>query len=129
MASFRIRKEQVEAFVEVSRRDFENRMVVHLRRVLPGECEPLGEKGLREMIRYGLRRAGTYRITLERDVCHYLILMLVLGRDFDNDGALPWAGLILHQLEQDPSDRIERVYAKAMELEDGRTGMHSPWAS
>jgi len=119
---FRMRKEQMEAFAEASRRDFENRMVIHLRNVLPGECEPLGEKELRETIRYGLRRTGTYRISQESDVCLYLHLMLVLGRDFDNDERLPWAGLILNQLEQDPSDRIERVYSRAMELEDGRTG-------
>jgi len=126
---FRIRKEQMEAFAEASRRDFENRMVVHLREMFPGECAPLGEKRLRETIRYGLRRAGTYRITQESDVCQYLHLMLVLGKDFDTDEALPWAGLILNQLEQNPSDRIERVYARAMELEDGRTGEASRWAS
>jgi len=48
--------------------------------------------------------------------------MLVFGRDFDKDEALLWAGLILNQLEQDPSERIERVYARAMELEDRHAG-------
>ncbi|HYO54531.1 DUF4123 domain-containing protein [Archangium sp.] len=119
---FRIRKEQMEAFAEASRKDFENRMVVHLREVFPDECEPLGDKGLRETIRYGLQRASSYRITQESDVCQYLHLMLVFGRDFDKDEALLWAGLILNQLEQDPSERIERVYARAMELEDRHAG-------
>lgn len=119
---FRIRPEQMEAFAAAARKDFENRMVVHLRQVLPDECAPLGEQGLRELIRAGLRRTRSYRITAEYDVCRYLHLMLVLGREFDRDPALPWAELLLNQPTQEPSTRMERVYARALELEAERSG-------
>lgn len=70
-------------------------MVIHLRESFSKQTELLGEPKLREVIRLGIKRAAVYGITIERDVCHYVDLMMVWGSDFDRDTNLPWAGQIL----------------------------------
>jgi hypothetical protein len=57
----------------------------------------MGEGGLREFIQYGIRRAAHYGITAKRDVCKYIDVMVVLGRDFDKDARYAWASNILEQ--------------------------------
>jgi len=82
-------------FAEVETKKFVDRMVVHLKKFFPKQCEVTGEPQLRETIRYGIKRAKIYGIVTERDVCKYIDLMVVLGRDFDADKRFPWAGEIL----------------------------------
>jgi|ERR1019366_2191180 hypothetical protein len=90
-----IRKEQMAVFSQEEARKFEERMLVHLRKFFPKECEAGGAAQLRETVKHGLKRAGSYGITAERDVCKYIDLMIVFGCDFDMDKQYPWAGEIL----------------------------------
>jgi hypothetical protein len=116
-APFRIRKEQMEAFAEASRKDFENRMVAHLGEEFPAEAKAMGEPGLRELIRQGIQRAQGHRILQEEDVRRYLHLLMVFGKEFERDPAFSWAEALLSRLEEEPSARIEQVYAQARERE------------
>jgi len=95
----RLRKEQIEAFSAAARQEFEDRMVEHLNEFFPRHCKAMGEEGVRQEIRHGVARARTYEITSQRDVCKYIDLAFVYGRDFDTNPKLPWAGRILN----DPS--------------------------
>ena len=70
-------------------------MLAHLRRFFPSQCLAAGDQLLRETIQYGVRRAAGYGITAKRDVCKYIDLMVVFGRDFDTDRRALWAGEIL----------------------------------
>ena len=70
-------------------------MLVHLRKFFPKQCAALGELQLRETIGHGIRRAAHYGITAKRDVCKYIDLMIVFGRDFDSDKRFRWAREIL----------------------------------
>src|SRR5215472_3275189 len=90
-----IRALQLDVLSEPQIKRFEDRMLSHLRNSFPQQSELLGELRLREMIRQGVKRAGVYGITTERDVCKYVDLMMVWGTDFDQDQKLPWAGQIL----------------------------------
>ena len=90
-----IRKEQMAVFAQAEIRKFEDRVVIHLNKFFPRQCEALGDSKLRETIRYGIKRAATYGITAARDVRKYIDAMVALGRDFDTDRRLPWAGEIL----------------------------------
>jgi hypothetical protein len=100
-----IRAEQMKKFSEVAVKRFEDMMVVHLDKFFPGSFKATGEPKVRELIRYGIKRAASYKIQAERDVSRYIDLMMVLGADFDSDRRLPWAGEILRS-RNNPEQRI-----------------------
>jgi hypothetical protein len=105
-----IRKEQMAVFDPLGEKAFEDRMVAHLKKVFSEQSESLGEPKLRETIQYGTQRAGAYRIIFEIDVCKYIDLMILCGRDFDKDPAFPWAQTILtNQNLRNPSQKVDRL--------------------
>ena len=111
-----IRQEQMSAFAEGATSDFENRMVVHLNKCFPAECETLREPGVRKTIRHGIDRAAKYGIKSERDVCKYIDFMMVYGRDFDTREDLPWASRILNdQVLRNSTARMDSLFAAAKE--------------
>lgn len=119
MPMLTIRKEQLAVFGPVGKKAFEDRVVVHLKKVFPEKAEALGEPKVRETIQYGAQRAASYRITSERDVCKYIDLMVFYGRDFDKDPNLPWAQSILqNQNIRNPSSKIDRLYKAAEKHEN-----------
>jgi hypothetical protein len=110
----RIRKNQMNAFAEAATTDFENRMVAHLNRCFPAQCVSLQEPRVRETIRFGIERCAHYGVTAERDVCRYIDLMMVFGRDFDAREDLPWVSRILNDgVLKTPTARIERLFSVA----------------
>jgi len=116
---FVIRKEQLEAFGPLGKKAFEDRVIAHLKKVFPERSHTLGELKLRETIQFATQRAAAYRITSERDVCKYIDLMILYGRDFDKDPNLPWALAILqNQTIRNPSSKIERLYKAAKKQEN-----------
>lgn len=116
-----IRKEQLAVFGPVGKKIFEDKVLAHLKKVFPEKYEALGEPKLRETIQYGTQRATSYRITSERDVCKYIDLMILYGRDFDKDPAHTWAQSILqNQAIRNPTAKIERLYKAAQKQENKR---------
>jgi len=112
----KIYPEQTDAFAQASVRDFEARMVRHLRRFFLEECRGLGEDGLLATIRHGVSRAASYGIVSEHDVALYLNLTMALGRDFDRDPLLPWAGAILTEPAlTEPWLKMGRLYRTTVE--------------
>jgi len=85
-----LRKEQVKVFGPINLRSFEERVMVHLKKVFQDRVTVMDGPTLLDSIRFGIQRARTYSIVSERDVCKYIDLSLVYGRDFDKDTALPW---------------------------------------
>ena len=104
----KIRKEQWDVLVKSEQDKFENWVHDHVCAFFRGAYNAAGEAQLREMIHYGIERAGSYGITSKSDVCKYIDLMVMLGRDFDTDERLPWAGEIL-QKKKHPSRRIKAL--------------------
>ena len=88
---------QFAALSRCEAQKFEDWTLVHLRKFFPGECSTLGERRVRESIRHGIRRAAYYGISARRDVCKYIDLMIVFGRDYDADKRFRWAGEILRR--------------------------------
>lgn len=115
-----IRKEQMAVFEKDAENDFENRMLSHIKEFFREQNERLAEASLRELIRYGVDRAAAYGIELQPDVCQYIDLMLVFGRDFDRDPALPWASSILNDPE------IAGPSARIYELQSAVAALHAP---
>ena len=102
-----IRPAQLDAFSEDERRKFEDWMLAHVARFFPRKAKALGgESQTRDLIRHGIGRSASYGITAKRDVCKYVDLMMVFGRDFDADGRFSWA------LKQPwpPGDKMAALY-------------------
>jgi hypothetical protein len=116
----RIPKRQVDAISLGATCDFEERAGAHLRRFFPRRCAALGPGGVRALVRAGIERAAAHGVHAERDVCKYIDLMAMLGRDFEDDPALPWARRIL----EDPSAigaaaRVDALYDAALRHVEG----------
>ncbi len=90
-----IRREQINEIGQRLAVRWEDAMVVHLETFFPDECKELGEKGVRDAITLGQKKAEKYDIHTERDVCKFLNFMFAYGFDFDMDPELPWAKEIL----------------------------------
>jgi len=108
-----VRGEQMHA-LELSL--FENWVADHLRRFFPAQCEQLGSDGLGELIRYGIARAQAHGFKANPDVCRFLDIMLVFGREFDQD--LLWAREILEDARIVlPGMRMDLLHQAAVEHE------------
>ncbi len=107
-----IRQAQLAILSRIELRKFEDWMVEHLNKFFPGQCEAAGEEQIRATIQYGVKRAASYGITTERDVCKYIDLMVVFGRDFDEDRRFAWTRDILGK-EENPSRKIEALHEAA----------------
>jgi hypothetical protein len=101
----------MEAYREAAMRDFETRMVAHMGRFFPELAQAAGPPQLRELVRLGIERARPYGIVVERDVCKFVDLMLVLGPRFDEE--LAWARAILLQTERGPWRRLDEIFDRA----------------
>ncbi len=108
---FTIRAEQTKVLNADLRRRFVERMVAHIREFFPRQFAALGELAVREWIEDGIARAGRYRIRAERDVCKFIDIMIVFGREFDT--AEPWAARILEAEPTDPPLKTERLFETA----------------
>jgi hypothetical protein len=110
-----IREEQFAAFRRVSIRDFERRMMEHIRKCFPARLDTLGEQKVIDLIKYGIQRAAHYGITTQRDVCKYIDLSVVFGREFDTDPKLPWARSVLEDSSAAGSmERMDYLYEVAL---------------
>jgi hypothetical protein len=110
--SFTIRQAQMDVFSQTEIQKFEDWMVKHLTQFFPQQCQALGKSLLRELIQHGIQRAAAHRITAERDVCKFIDLMIVFGRDFDRDNKSAWAGQILAN-RKTPRSKIRSLYEAA----------------
>ncbi len=110
-----VRKEQMEVLDRDKRKRFVNHMAEHLQKYFPKRCATLGDKQVREWIEHGIDRAQSYRIVSERDVCKYLDVMFVFGKNFDCDAQLPWASKILNLPYTNPRGKTNLLLERAKE--------------
>jgi plasmid stability protein len=111
----RIREEQVAVFEQAALRNFEDRMVAHLRDFAPTHSRLLTEDEMRVVIRHGMKQAESHGFTSERSIRIYTELMLMLGSSFDIDPQLPWAAELLKDDERmtDEVTRLDRLQERA----------------
>lgn len=101
-----IRPEQVKVLKQYMVRQFENKMLVHLRKNFPNETKKLSEDKLRAFIQTGIKGAKGYNIELEQDVQSYLEMMIIYGTDFDTNSKTAWAGEILRTQDMDGTTKM-----------------------
>src|SRR5438045_8647207 len=90
-----IRAAQMSIFSQLEVQKFEEWLLLHLKKFFPRQYKASSERQLRQTIQYGIKRAEAYDVKTRRDVCKYIDLMIVFGRDFDIDDRYPWAREIL----------------------------------
>jgi hypothetical protein len=105
----KIRKAQVEALSQAMLRQFEDRMVTHLRAACPEQTQDVSEPELRATIRLGVESAAKYEVTDEVDVRRYLECLVLYGPDFDANPRTPWAGQILNDKELTGTEKMNRI--------------------
>ena len=110
-----IRKEQTETFSNNAQKNFECRMVTHLKRVFPDQCSAMEDAGIRQIIQTGIEKAAKYGVQAEYDVARYIDLMFVFGIEFDKSPEYPWASRILTSREYSgPTERMNALYDEAL---------------
>lgn len=106
-----IRREQVDGFKPKALRLFEDDMVAHLKEFAPEPSKILGEPGVREAIRFGIKAARNYGFVCRGPVRFYIELMFMFGGYFDTDPQCRWATRILNDREtSDQMVRAERLF-------------------
>jgi hypothetical protein len=106
-----VRAAQLEALRAAQFARFENTVLEHVREFFGERCAELGPEGVRNLIKHGMTRARCYGIEREKDVCKYIDISFVFGRDFDVEQ--PWAGLILLSSSPGP-ERIQALFEVAV---------------
>ena len=112
-----VRKEHFEALQQAVLGDFEDRTMSFLTRSYPERARMLGQDGLRELIHYGSARAERYEIVGEDERSQFIELMLLLGRNFDQESNYGWAQAILNDARvPNVRERINLVREAAQRL-------------
>ena len=105
-----IRRKQMAAFAEQQRRQFESRLVAHVRKHFRSECEALGDEAVRARVQGGVARARQHGLASEYDVTRYVDVMFGLGPEFDSE---PWAAAVLDEKGSHPTGRMDRLCEQA----------------
>lgn len=89
---------------------FETFMMRHLREDFTDEVSHMQDAALLSFIRYGVQSAKRHGATLTTSYGQYIDLMVVLGRDFVEDKAMPWASATLRDPSvASPDERFDRL--------------------
>lgn len=107
-----IRQQQMDVFREYVLRDYETRMLAHVRELFPETVDEFGEEETRAIIRDGVATAAAYGIENEQDTGQFLVLMFLHSFEFDRDGALPGAYQILTRPGLRPDQRLELLWRR-----------------
>lgn len=116
-----IRKAQMEELSEVPLRAFEDEMVEHLAEFSPQLFKVIKEDQMREVVRFGIKKADGYGFTFRGPIRLYLELMLLYGSHFDTDPQYPWAMAILRK-DAEQMDRAEELHAKVLDYQEKVSG-------
>lgn len=119
----KINNAQVLKFKEHFVSDFENELLIHVQNYFQGHYQMIGEDGIRNTIRYCLKKCKQYKFTTKRNICLYLNNMLMLGSNFDDDPQYPWGRTILKDVKfKDSVRHIDDISSNAMEVFEAIAG-------
>jgi hypothetical protein len=112
-----IRKDQMRAFDAYTRQNFEERLVRHLKAILPQQVRTLagttpGDAKLRALIVQGIQKSAGYGITTERDTGRFIELMVRIAPDFERQPNCQWADAILKDQSLSGSGKVGLLHAQ-----------------
>lgn len=100
-------QKQVQAFDEMMRQSFEDRMVAHLRKHFPKQTAKLSEQQLRHRIQQETTTAQSYGITSECEVAAYISIVFSVSPDKPAT-QLEWVRSTLESAEP-PGVKVHRL--------------------
>jgi hypothetical protein len=115
--------EQLDALKRIARKDFERRMLRHLKDFFPGKTggASASEEQARAFIAHAISRAKEYGIVKERDVARYVILATLFGARFDSEKRYRWAKQILKRIDLDAEAKLQALFEATSQAHgDGR---------
>lgn len=104
-----IRKEQMDVFQKEEIRNFENRMLKHLRSVFPIQTRIIKDDELLKLIQAGINNSRKYDIKMEWDIRRYLECSVLYGWDFDKNPKTKWATEILNDKTIDARKKMDKI--------------------
>lgn len=106
----------MEAFEKSQQDSFEARVAQRLSQHFE-KCRLMEAGAFQALIRRGIHQANAWGFSSARDVSRFLGLVVVLGEDFDQGERHAWARQILEEKGLGPSQKLDRLYARARQEE------------
>ena len=100
----------MQVFGDFMQKQFEDRMLDHIKRYFSKQFKVRGEDQTRTMIRYGMQAATKYGMQRSCDVAGVVDLVFILGQDFESNPKYQWAVDILTSAQFDQYDKITALY-------------------
>jgi hypothetical protein len=126
--------DQMDALKRIAMKNFERRMIRHLKEFFPKKADSASEEQARAFIGHAISRAEEYGIVKERDVARYVILSTLFGAHFDSEKRYRWAKQILKRIDLDAEAKLQGLFeatlqAQGQEVEPGerRNGRSNPF--
>ena len=104
-----IRAEQMRAFEQAARRQFEEEMVAHSKDFSPRLCEVIGDEQLRVALRAAINRAERYGFTKRGPIRLFIEMTFLCGSAFDTDPQYPALGDVL-RASGDQMQRAQQIH-------------------
>jgi hypothetical protein len=104
-----IRESHQQVFADDLQKQFEDKMVIHLRAAFAEEAEGREEEELRQFIRRGIDKAFAYEITIEYDVSRFIEYMFCYGEDFDRNKNLEWVQPVLNSEKLAGTEKMDAI--------------------
>jgi hypothetical protein len=109
-----IRDAQMEVLRQKRRQQLTSELAAYLRGPYRAACAALDDVVLAALIAEGFARAEARGIRIEHNQTRFIVLMVILGRDFDRDGRHPWASALLDDARLDGDACMKLVWAEAV---------------
>lgn len=116
-----IRKTQMDELSKIPLQTFEDEMVQHLAEFSPALFNVIKEEQMREVVRFGIKKAEEYGFTFRGPIRLYLEMMLLYGSRFDSDPQYPWTKEILKK-DIPQMDRAEELFEKILDYQKNVSG-------
>jgi hypothetical protein len=94
---------------EDARRQFELRVLAHLRAAFATYVGERSDAELLTMIQKGIGHAKNYQVITEADVARYVEYMVLYGPDFDSAPKYSWAGAILRATGITGKQKMDKI--------------------
>jgi hypothetical protein len=118
-----IRAAQMEVFATRALRTFAAPLEAHIERSFPRESAWMGASGGRAWVDAAIARGRGLGFETQREVCHYLNVVMLLGSHFDDDPLLPWVRDALSDGgDAEPLDRARALGDRALAHHDRVAG-------
>ncbi len=119
-----IRQGQMKLLGASVRRRFEGEMAVHLHEFFPDLCAAMNRDDLAVFVQTTIDKALAYGIERERDVCKFLNVSMVFGKNFDERPEFSWSRDILADPLLVGPEKIDRLMKAALAIEARSSASH-----